>query len=168
MASEIICAACVRESEQGIQYCLSAPMGTTRWSFYHFELEGTRALDQVTHGVERGLGLLVKPLDTDPISLLPTSRNVQAGNMAVFGFVASVESEVWEAKHSVRRRWCLAEEARYRLRRKPLQRLVDLLHRPGGKTRGEQAVAQRLGFMLGEHGGEAFFPRRPHRPPHTE
>ena len=34
------------------------------------------------------------------------------------------------------------------------QRLVDLLHRARRQARGEQAVAQRLGLVLAEHGGE--------------
>src|SRR5258705_12475418 len=34
------------------------------------------------------------------------------------------------------------------------QRGVDRLHRPGWQTRGQQAVAERLGVVLTEHGGK--------------
>lgn len=102
-------------------------MGTTRWSFYNFELDGTLRLDRVTSKVEAELGLQLKPIQVQPISLLSPSRNVPAGKMITFGYFTREESEIWPGQHLLRRRWCLAEEARYRLRRKPLQRLVDLL-----------------------------------------
>ena len=34
------------------------------------------------------------------------------------------------------------------------QRLVDRLHRSGRQAGGEQAIAQRFGVVLAEHGGE--------------
>lgn len=127
MPFDVICAVCVRTSKSGIEYCLSAPMGTTRWSFYNFELDGNLHLDRVTSKVETELGLRLKPIQDQPISLLSPSRNVPAGKMISFGYFTHEESDTWPGRHLLRRRWCLAEEARYRLRRKPLQRLVDLL-----------------------------------------
>ncbi|MEX0793112.1 MAG: hypothetical protein WD045_08250 [Pirellulaceae bacterium] len=73
------------------------------------------------------MGLQLKPIQTQPISLLTPSRNVPAGKMITFGYFACEEVDTWPGRNFLRRRWCLAEEARYRLRRKPLQRLIDLV-----------------------------------------
>ncbi len=39
--------------------------------------------------------------------------------------VSAVANE-WPLMHQYRRLWCLAEEARVRIRRKPLRRFIDL------------------------------------------
>ena len=91
------------------------------------------ALRQATQ--EAGLDCAVEveqPLD----EFLP-SKGEDADAVTAFLVRVDSEQETWPSWRSKRRRWCLPEEARGRIRRKPMRRLIDLavrqLHRPADR-----------------------------------
>ncbi|MCC9604701.1 hypothetical protein LOC68_26695 [Blastopirellula sp. JC732] len=71
----------------------------------------------------------------DPIDEFPTSRNEEPGRIRAYLLRVDVEYSIWGRSEEFRRRWCLSDEAQLRVRRKPIQRLIDNAVRKLEKSR---------------------------------
>jgi hypothetical protein len=81
--------------------------------------------EKVRDAAARTAGL-VGEISVDQIGSYIASRKNETRSMV--GFLMRVDDslESWPKQKSHRRLWCLAEEARVRIRRKPLRRFIDL------------------------------------------
>ncbi len=70
-------------------------------------------------------GLKGKHLSDEPLDQIPITGS-GGRHAGVFLLEAVDEIERWAEYLTFRRRWCRAEEARHRIRRKPARRLIDL------------------------------------------
>ena len=78
------------------------------------------------------------------------ARGNEARRVTAYLMQVTLIEDDWPGQATHRRLWCLAEEARARLRRKPLRRFIDLALR---------AVASANGSSNGH--APASLPRRP-------
>ncbi len=130
------CVVPFRETERGIEFCLVSKASANRWEFPNAQTDGPSVrqellLDQAAEGAGlRGELEADRPFDAFVASRGNESRNVSAYLMRV-----TRSDDVWPKQDSQRRLWCLPEEARARLRRKPLRRFIDLALRMVGTSR---------------------------------
>ncbi|UUO08720.1 hypothetical protein M4951_10475 [Blastopirellula sp. J2-11] len=94
----------------------------------------TRNIEQLLHALSRDIGLGCSFHFTDPIDCFPTSRNEAQGHIHAYLLRVDVEYAIWSRSSEYRRRWCLSDEAQLRVRRKPIQRLIDNAVRKLEKT----------------------------------
>jgi hypothetical protein len=124
---EEVCVVPFRTENGRPEFCLVSVSDDSRWDFPRApvlpdELRHVTALRAALEiaGVECELEL-PGPLDQFSASKVESAKTITA-------FLVRVETE--NGEHSVgtgyRRRWCFAEEARVRIRRKPIRRFIDL------------------------------------------
>jgi hypothetical protein len=121
------CVVPYRETERGIEFCLVSTSTTNRWEFPRAEASDGRPpaqqllLDQAAQGAG-----LQGQLEADrPFDAFVASRGNESRNVSAYLMRVTRTEEVWSQQDSQRRLWCLPEEARARLRRKPLRRFID-------------------------------------------
>jgi hypothetical protein len=122
--------ACVvpyRLTGSGIQFCLVSPVVDNRWEFPKIplpdEAESTAAgLEQLAES----LGIRGTVRAGEPLGHFESARGSESRTMTGYLMqVTDVANEgPWQGQY--RQLWCLAEEARVRIRRKPLRRFIDL------------------------------------------
>ncbi|REK05417.1 MAG: hypothetical protein DWQ37_23130 [Planctomycetota bacterium] len=142
------CVVPFRRTSAGTEFCLVTPRTENRWEFPKIRLDapGTCEPDRVLEAANLA-GLRGDVTSGEPLGSFVATRQNQTRNMV--GFLMHVEhvEDAWPSEESHRRIWCLPEEARVRIRRKPLRRFIDL---------ALQNVRQ------GHHNGSAH--ERPDRP----
>ncbi len=121
------CVVPVRATDCGPEFCLVASSSDSRWVFPTVTVD-PQAFSRLAILVEAmaDLGLGGQLRIEDPLGQFVTSRGRE--RRTVVGYlmhVARVEPLSDEATVS-KRKWCLAEEARLRIRRKPLRGFVDV------------------------------------------
>lgn len=103
------------------------PHVENRWEFPKIRLvdEADCGKEDLKHAAESG-GLHGTILCGEPLGSFVASRQNETRSMV--GFLMHVDDvdESWPRQESHRRLWCLPEEARLRIRRKPLRRFIDL------------------------------------------
>ncbi|MEX0676457.1 MAG: hypothetical protein WD063_05245 [Pirellulales bacterium] len=103
------------------------PISENRWEFPKIGLDGPGACGAaILEKAAKSAGLRGAVAADEPLGSYVTSRGNETRSMT--GFLMCVEhvEDPWPRKDSYRRLWCLAEEARVRIRRKPLRRFIDL------------------------------------------
>ncbi|WP_158262338.1 MULTISPECIES: hypothetical protein [Pirellulaceae] len=102
---------------------------TNRWAFPTFPVPSFDDHSQIIGNVEKRWHLRVRPLASEPVATLRRSRNEEPG--VIWAFPVHYLGKHWDAEGAVdyRYRWCLLEEAQRRIRRKPLQRIIQDVHR---------------------------------------
>ena len=79
-------------------------------------------------------GLLGDVQADSPLGQFDSKRGNEARSMIGYLMRVTNVAETWPQQSSYRRRWCLAEEARARIRRKPLRRFIDVALRLRGSA----------------------------------
>jgi len=120
------CAIPYRRTHLGVEFCLVSQVKVNRWEFPKLPRKGefsARALlDQVL--VSAGAG---GQLDAnEPLAEFEASRSGESCHTSAYLMRVTTVTDDWPERPARRRLWCLAEEARMRLRRKPLRRLIDI------------------------------------------
>lgn len=103
------------------------PFVENRWEFPKFRLEAeTDCGEEHLQQAAESAGLHGTVLCGEPLGSFAASRQLETRTMV--GFLMRVDDvqESWPRQESHRRLWCLPEEARLRIRRKPLRRFIDL------------------------------------------
>ena len=72
------------------------------------------------------IGLMGKRTSTISWGGTKSSRGDERRSMIGYLMQVVRADDLWPQQSSYKRRWCLAEEARVRIRRKPLRRFIDL------------------------------------------
>ena len=116
-----------RLTSSGIQFCLVSTVADNRWEFPKIPLPDKA--DSMAASLEKlaeSLGIQGTVRAGEPLGRFEAARGSESRTMAGYLMqVTDVSNEgPWQGKY--RRLWCLAEEARVRLRRKPLRRFIDL------------------------------------------
>ncbi len=110
----------------GAEFCLVTPAAENRWEFPRSRVQRPAdceldVLQQAAHAAG-----LHGEVSGPPLGSFVATRQSQTRN--VVGYLMRVDraEDSWPWQQSHRRLWCLAEEARIRIRRKPLRRFIDL------------------------------------------
>ena len=124
---EQVCAVPFRLRSSRPEFCLVAINGDSRWDFPR----GNVLLGESSHTTALRRALEVAGLECEmevasPLDQFAASTTDAAEVVTAFLIRVENESLGWPGSNGHRRRWCFAEEARVRIRRKPVRRLVDL------------------------------------------
>lgn len=120
-----VCAVLYRIREQRMEFCLVSTEKTSRWEFPHSECTVNRPLlDVARNCVLEQAGMTCHSEATlEPLDDVMATQNRQMIQLVTY----LLEVDDPESSTPSRRiRWCFAEEARARIRRKPMRRLIDL------------------------------------------
>jgi hypothetical protein len=121
------CVVPYRVTSSGTEFCLLTPISENRWEFPKIRLDDSddcrpALLDEAAQGAG-----LRGPIDSgEPLGSFVASRGSETRSMHGYLMRADHVDDPWPKQSSHRRLWCLAEEARVRIRRKPLRRFIDL------------------------------------------
>ncbi len=121
------CVVPYRVTSSGAEFCLLTPLSQNRWEFPKIRLAAPNACDlEILKQAAESAGLRGTIASYEPLGSFVATRQNETRNMV--GFLMRVEDieDPWPRQNSHRRLWCLAEEARVRIRRKPLRRFIDL------------------------------------------
>jgi hypothetical protein len=121
------CVVPYRITSSGIEFCLLTPLAENRWEFPKIRLDDVAGCDAALLAeAGGGAGLRGDVASDEPLGSYVASRGNETRSM--HGYLMRVDQvlDPWPKQHSHRRLWCLAEEARVRIRRKPLRRFIDL------------------------------------------
>ena len=125
--SEQVCAVPFRIRGGRAEFCLIARNGEGRWEFPRGKVSNGEAnRDTALRHAADVAGLLCEIDQDNPLDQFPASKVDDAETITAFLVRVEVEQENWPASGHSRRRWCFPEEAKVRIRRKPMRRLVDL------------------------------------------
>ena len=116
-----------RHTDQGIEFCLISPATGSRWEFPKTESDGQSAPEgELLNQAAAAAGLGGSLQDDDPLDAFVAARGNEARHTTAYLMQVTHVDADWPRQSTHRRLWCLAEEARVRLRRKPLRRFIDL------------------------------------------
>lgn len=138
--------ACVvpyRHSDSGVEFCLVTPVAENRWEFPKIAIETDARPDQLLGRAADIAGLRGHLQAEEPLGQFASSRGNEVREMVVFLMEVSHVDETWPLQDSHRRRWCLTEEARVRIRRKPLRGFIDAALRCLDPANGQAPQARR-------------------------
>jgi hypothetical protein len=136
-----VCLVPYRLSSTGVEFCLISSIGENRWEFPKVGLEDQSAsVSELLSQTAVANGIWGSIRSDEPLGDFHATRGAQSRTMTGFLMRVSACEDVWPRQTSHRRLWCLPEEARARIRRKPLRRFIDLALRQA-ESASEQAVA---------------------------
>ena len=120
------CAIPYRRTQLGVEFCLISRVKVNRWEFPKLsrreDFSSRALLDEVAKSVGAD-----GELETDePLAEFVASRCGESCRTSAYLMRVTGVKEQWPEQEARRRLWCLAEEARIRIRRKPLRRFIDL------------------------------------------
>jgi len=123
----ISCVIPYRISRGNIEFCLVTPTHYNCWEFPQAivesgQCEKTLALQEA----EMDAGLQGRLCAAEPLGAFSSARKLESRVVHAYLMEVLTESENWPREENRRRRWCLPEEARLRIRRKPLRHLIDV------------------------------------------
>lgn len=112
-----------------MEFWLKSDSVSARWEFAQFTVDAKHHDEHLLNQLEINWQLQVRPLGSGPIATIARPRNESPGVLQarVFQFLRT-HPEI-TSSNDFRHRWCLLEEAQQRLRRKPLQRVVQNVRR---------------------------------------
>jgi len=110
-----------------LEFCLVAPHGDSRWEFPR-QVVGTAETPPSTalRGAGEAAGLHGQLDGLGPLAEFESERHALAESTVAFLMLVAGEDEEGGGANRRKRRWCLPEEARLRIRRKPMRRLIDI------------------------------------------
>jgi hypothetical protein len=121
----------------GVEFCLVTPVSQNRWEFPKISLDAQSAscsasLDQLAAGV----GLNGHIHAREALGHFIARRGNEERSMTGYLMQVTEILEAWPERATQKRLWCLAEEGRVRIRRKPLRQFIDLaLHAVEARSR---------------------------------
>lgn len=120
------CVVPYRVTSSGLEFCLVTPIAENRWEFPKVRLDGSECDAAILKQAAKAAGIQGTVIAGEPLGSFSASRQNETRSM--IGYLMRVEhaEDDWPRKNSHRRLFCLAEEARVRIRRKPLRRFIDL------------------------------------------
>jgi hypothetical protein len=120
------CVVPYRATAMGIEFCLVTPNSENRWEFPKAALDEDRAAPLVLLGeIAVANGLDGPTLEIEPLGDFSARRGNEARTMTGYLMEVTRSADDWPQKQSHKRLWCLPEEARVRIRRKPLRQFID-------------------------------------------
>jgi hypothetical protein len=121
------CVVPYRVTSLGTEFCLMTPVTENRWEFPKIRLDDTAQCDAaLLDEAARNAGLRGDVATDEPLGSYVASRGNETRSMHGYLMRVDAVEDPWPKQYSHRRLWCLAEEARVRIRRKPLRRFIDL------------------------------------------
>jgi hypothetical protein len=131
------CLIAYRHTDQGIEFCLISQAAGSRWEFPKAESNGENAAQgELLSQAAAAAGLGGKWQGDNPLDAFVAARGNEARHTTAYLMQVTHVDDVWPRQDTHRRLWCLPEEARVRLRRKPLRRFIDLALRSLDGTSG--------------------------------
>jgi hypothetical protein len=121
-----VCAVLYRIREQRVEFGLVSTEKTSRWEFPHAECAANQPLLDVARKCvleQAGMTCRESGSDSEPLDDVMATQDRQM--VQLVAYLLEVD-DLESTKSSRRTRWCFAEEARARIRRKPMRRLIDL------------------------------------------
>lgn len=138
------CVVPFRHTPSGIEFCLLTPTTENRWEFPKSEELADQSREDCLRQAASRAGLKGKIDREQPLGDFVASRAGQERSMVGHLMLVTGVDVSWPQQSDVRRLWCLAEEARVRIRRKPLRRFIDLaLHAIETSAAAAANVAER-------------------------
>jgi len=116
-----ICAIVIRRTEVGLEFWMKFEPANSRWEFLQFEIKQAETTGSLSTILLQVSTLRTEMLSDTPIAEVAKSRHQSPGVVHVVPFRYLGEGA---AASPFRSRWCLAEEADRRIRRKPLQSVI--------------------------------------------
>ena len=121
------CVVPYRVTSWGTEFCLLTPLAQNRWEFPKIRLDDPAACDSAILELAADQAGLRGTVQTgQPLGSFVASRRNETRSMTAFLMRVERAADQWPRQGNFRRIWCLAEEARVRIRRKPLRRFIDL------------------------------------------
>jgi hypothetical protein len=120
------CVVPYRRTQFGVEFCLVTPVAENRWEFPKIALDPDAVPSlEVLSEAASSAGLQGR-IEAERLGDFAARRGNELRSM--IGYLMHVDSaaEAWPRQHSHKRQWCLAEECRVRIRRKPLRQFIDL------------------------------------------
>jgi hypothetical protein len=141
------CAIPYRFTSQGVEFCLVSEAKVNRWEFPHLSGAEGFSPGALVDAVATTAGATGRLDAEKPLAEFVAARGGEARSTAAYLLHVTDVDDAWPRQAGRRRLWCLAEEARMRLRRKPLRRLIDMaLHYV---SQNRNAVAAGAGQTAG-------------------
>jgi hypothetical protein len=107
-----------------MEFCIVSPPGTTLWEFPYARIRPKElASKAAVRCAEKKTGAVCRRRSRKPLDRFSTKHKKRA--IVFSAFLLNMKTEPATAATG-RSRWCYAEEARARIRRKPMRRLIDL------------------------------------------
>jgi hypothetical protein len=97
-----------------------------RWEFPKTPIDPDLPPAQALSELAASVGLHGRLFDRQPLGEFHSARAEQARVVTAYLLEVHEVADTWPTQEDVRRRWCYPEEARVRIRRKPLRRLIDV------------------------------------------
>ena len=119
------CVVPYRETERGIEFCLVSDVSANRWEFPKTEVDADETSRDLLRRAAAGAGLAGQLEDADPLDSFVAARGKESRSVTAYLMRVTLVDDEWPKQETHRRLWCLAEEARARLRRKPFRRFID-------------------------------------------
>ena len=121
------CVVPYRVTGSGVEFCLVTPASENRWEFPKIRVDDLAPCDpHVLNQAAQAAGLHGEVASDSLLGSFVATRRSQTRSMAAYLMRVDQVNDTWPWQQSHRRLWCLAEEARIRIRRKPLRRFIDL------------------------------------------
>jgi hypothetical protein len=118
------CAVPYRLREGRMEFCIVSPPGTTLWEFPYARIRPKElASKAAVRCAEKKSGAVCRRQSRKPLDRFSTVHKKRA--IVFVAYLLNMKAEP-DAGTGRRSRWCYAEEARARIRRKPMRRLIDL------------------------------------------
>ena len=120
------CVVPYRANGSGIEFCLVTPISENRWEFPKVALDPEAPIAELLMQAAEAAGLQGEIEADEAIGDYVSSRGNESRSM--IGYLMRVDrvNDAWIHQGNQKRLWCLAEEGRVRIRRKPLRRFIDL------------------------------------------
>lgn len=116
-----------RLTSAGVEFCLVSGQGENRWEFPKAGLDREDApISQPLSDVALTTGIWGETFVDDPLGEFSATRGSESRTVRAYLMQVTRTQPDWPRQVTHRRLWCLAEEARIRIRRKPLRRFIDL------------------------------------------
>ena len=121
------CVVPYRHTASGVEFCLLTPSSENRWEFPKISLDVNESapLAQISQAATAA-GLRGElAADDGPLGHFSARRGSEVRSMDGYLMRVTEVDDDWSKRGTHRRLWCLAEEARARIRRKPLRQFID-------------------------------------------
>jgi hypothetical protein len=120
------CAIPYRRTHLGVEFCLISEAKINRWEFPKVVQRGDFQPDELLDEVATSAGAAGVLERDEPLAEFVAARGGESKHTTAFLMRVTSVRDNWPQQPARRRLWCLAEEARMRLRRKPMRRLIDI------------------------------------------
>lgn len=121
------CVVPYRRTQFGVEFCLVTPISENRWEFPKISLDADGAPSaELLEKASARVGLKGQLQTGEPLGHFEAKRGNEARSMTGYLMHVVEFTETWPQQKTHKRLWCLAEEGRVRIRRKPLRQFIDL------------------------------------------